>query len=148
TSLCDRDLAVRDIVSSAFGYSGQKCSACSLAILDSELYDDPDFKRQFLDATSSLKVGSAWDRNAKITPLIRPPFGPLLKGLTTLESGESWLLEPKPDEKNPHLWSPGIKWGVQENSFTHQTELFGPTLGVMRARSLDEAIRLANGTPY
>ncbi len=148
TALCDRDLAVRDIVLSAFGHAGQKCSACSLAILEAEIYDDPDFKRQLLDAASSLKVATAWNPTAKITPLIRPPMGPLLRGLTTLEPGESWLLQPKADPKNPHLWSPGIKWGVSENSFTHQTELFGPVLGVMRAASLDEAIRLANGTPY
>ena len=148
TALSDRDLALRDIVSSAFGHSGQKCSACSLAILEAEVYDDPAFKRQLADAVSSLKVGSAWNLSSKITPLIRPPTDPLLRGLTTLEPGESWLLQPKSDPHIPHLWSPGIKWGVQENSFTHTTELFGPVLGVMRAASLHEALRLANGTPY
>ena len=148
TSMSDRDLALRDIVSSAFGHSGQKCSACGLAILEAEVYDDLAFKRQLADAVSSLKVGSAWNLSSKITPLIHPPTDALLKGLTTLEPGESWLLEPKADPNNPHLWSPGIKWGVQENSFTHTTELFGPVLGVMRATSLSEALRLANGTPY
>ncbi len=148
TAMSDRDLALRDIVSSAFGHSGQKCSACSLAILEAEVYDDPNFKRQLADAAGSLKVGSAWNLSSKITPLIRPPTDPLLRGLTTLEPGESWLLEPKADPHNPHLWSPGIKWGVQEKSFSHTTELFGPVLSVMRAASLPEAVRLANGTPY
>lgn len=148
TSMCDRDLAIRDLVQSAFGHSGQKCSACSLAILERELFDDPNFKRQLLDAASSLKVASAWNPSSKVTPLIRPPEDPLKRGLTTLEKGESWLLKPQADPENPHLWSPGIKWAVKENSFTHQTELFGPVLGVMRAESLDEAIRIANGTPY
>jgi RHH-type transcriptional regulator, proline utilization regulon repressor / proline dehydrogenase / delta 1-pyrroline-5-carboxylate dehydrogenase len=148
TALSDRDLAVRDIIASAFGHSGQKCSACSLAILEDEVYDDPDFKRQLADAATSLKVGSAWNPTSKITPLIRPPTGPLLRGLTTLEPGETWLVIPKLHPENPHLWSPGIKWGVQLNSFTHQTELFGPLLGVMRASSLEEAIRIVNSTPY
>lgn len=148
TALADRDLALQDILSSAFGHAGQKCSACSLVILEAEVYDDPHFKRQLLDGTKSLKVGSAWNPRAKITPLIRPPEDPLLRGLTQLEPGETWLLKPRPYPENPHLWGPGIKWDVPEGDFTHQTELFGPILGVMRAESLKDAIRLANGTPY
>ena len=51
-------------------------------------------------------------------------------------------------DDNPHLVSPGVKWGVQPDSFTHCTELFGPVLGVMEARDLDEAIDLVNATGY
>lgn len=71
-----------------------------------------------------------------------------MKGLTTLGEGESWLLQPKNDPQNPHLWSPGIKWGVKEGSYCHQTEFFGPILGVMCAKNLDQAITFANGTKY
>lgn len=148
TSMSDRDLAIRDLIQSAFSHSGQKCSACSLAILEAEVYDDSHFLRQLKEAAESLRVGSAWNPSSKITPLIRPPEGPLKRALTQLEEGESWLLEPRCDPENPNLWSPGIKLGVQKNSFTHQTELFGPLLGVMRAESLGEAIEFANGTPY
>lgn len=148
TAMSDRDLAIRDIIQSAFGHSGQKCSACSLAIVEGEVYDDPQFKKQLLDAAKSLTVDGAWNKNAKITPMIRPPEGALQRALTTLEKGESWLLEPEADAKNPHLWSPAIKWDVAENSYTHQTEFFGPLLSVMRADDLVSAIRMANGTPY
>jgi RHH-type transcriptional regulator, proline utilization regulon repressor / proline dehydrogenase / delta 1-pyrroline-5-carboxylate dehydrogenase len=148
TALSDRDLTIKDVVSSAFGHCGQKCSACSLLILEKEVYDDPHFLQQLKDAASSVTVGSCWDLSSKVTPLIRKPHDALLRGLTTLEPGERWLLEPKQDPKNPNLWSPGIKLGVKEGSFMHQTELFGPVLGVMRADSLDHALRLANGTPY
>jgi RHH-type proline utilization regulon transcriptional repressor/proline dehydrogenase/delta 1-pyrroline-5-carboxylate dehydrogenase len=72
----------------------------------------------------------------------------LKKGLTQLEPGEEWLLEPRMDPDNPNLWSPGIKLGVSPKSFTHTAELFGPVLGVMKARELKEAIEFANGTPY
>jgi RHH-type proline utilization regulon transcriptional repressor/proline dehydrogenase/delta 1-pyrroline-5-carboxylate dehydrogenase len=65
-----------------------------------------------------------------------------------LDEGEEWLLEPRPDAANPQLWSPGIKLGVRPASFFHQTECFGPVLGLMRVESLDEAIELANGTPF
>ena len=51
-------------------------------------------------------------------------------------------------DDNPNLVSPGVKWGVQPGSFTHCTELFGPVLGVMEARDLDEAIELVNATGY
>ncbi len=148
TAMSDRDLAVRDIIASAFGHSGQKCSACSLLILEKEVYDDPQFKNQLLDAASSLKVASAWDKNAKITPLIHPPETHLFRALTQLEEGEEWLLQPNQNHHLSNLWSPGIKWGVKPGSFTHQKELFGPVLGVMRAENLKEAIELANGTPY
>lgn len=148
TRMADRDLAIKDIIHSAFGHAGQKCSACSLAILEAEVYDDPHFKKQLRDAAASLKKGSAWDFSTRLNPLIRPPHETLKQGLTTLEKGEEWLLEPSQDQHNPNLWSPGIKWGVKAGSFTHQTELFGPVLGVMRADNLTHAIQLANGTPY
>jgi RHH-type proline utilization regulon transcriptional repressor/proline dehydrogenase/delta 1-pyrroline-5-carboxylate dehydrogenase len=148
TALSDRDLAIKDLIQSAFGHSGQKCSAASLAILEAEVYDDPHFKAQLRDAVLSLKIGTPWNLSAKVTPLIRAPGETLLRGLTTLESGEKWLVEPKQDPHNPNLWSPGVKYGVKEGSFMHQTELFGPVLGVMRAKNLDHAIQLANGTAY
>ncbi len=148
TALADRDLAIKDLIQSAFGHNGQKCSAASLAILETEVYDDPHFRKNLREAAASLIVGPSWHPASKITPLIKPPQGALLRGLTTLDVGEEWLLEPKSDPQNPHLWSPGIKLGVRPGSFTHQTELFGPVLGLMRADNLRHAIELANGTPF
>lgn len=148
TSLSDRDLAIKNLLQSAFGHSGQKCSAASLAILEKEVYDDPHFRRHLREAAASLKVGPAFDPKTKIGPLIRPPSGVLKRGLTTLDLGEEWLLEPKQDPQNPHLWSPGIKLGVRPGSFTHMTELFGPVLSLMRADSLSHALSIANAVPY
>lgn len=148
TSLSDRDLAIKDAVSSAFGHCGQKCSAASLLILEAEVYDDLHFREQLKDAVESLKVGPCWDFSNKMTPLIRAPNETLVRGLTTLEPGEEWLVQPKGDPNNPNLWTPGVKLGVKEGSFMHQTELFGPVLAVMRARNLEHALELANGTPY
>jgi RHH-type proline utilization regulon transcriptional repressor/proline dehydrogenase/delta 1-pyrroline-5-carboxylate dehydrogenase len=148
SALADRDLAVKDLVRSAFGHAGQKCSAASLAILEAEVYDDPAFRRQLRDAAASLHVGQASDPSAIVTPLLRAPEGKLLRALTTLDPGEEWLLEPRQDATDPCLWSPGIKLGVQPGSWFHQTECFGPVLGVMRARDLEEAVELQNATPY
>jgi len=148
TSLADRDQAIRDLVHSAFGHNGQKCSAASLAICEAEVYDDPAFRRQLRDAAVSLAMGSAWELGRRITPLTQAPGAALRRALTVLDEGESWLLEPRPSPDNPRLWSPGIKLGVQPGSFFHRTECFGPVLGLMRANDLDHAIALGNATSF
>jgi RHH-type proline utilization regulon transcriptional repressor/proline dehydrogenase/delta 1-pyrroline-5-carboxylate dehydrogenase len=148
TALSDRDLAIKELIHSAFSNVGQKCSATSLAILEKEVYEDPHFLRSLKEAAASMKVGPSWDLATKINPLIHEARGELKRGLTTLEEGEEWLLEPRQDSTNPCLWSPGIKMGVRPGSFTHMTELFGPVLGLMRADSLCHAIEIANAVPY
>jgi RHH-type proline utilization regulon transcriptional repressor/proline dehydrogenase/delta 1-pyrroline-5-carboxylate dehydrogenase len=146
--MADRELAVQDIVHSAFGHAGQKCSALSLLLLHEELYDDGAFLETLRDAAASLCVGSAWDLSARVTPLIAEPNPVQLRALSWLDPGESWLLEPRIDVDNPRLVSPGIKLGVAPGSQSHRTEFFCPVLSVMRARDLAHAIALANDTPY
>jgi len=119
-----------------------------LAILDAEVYDDPLFLKHLKDAVQSLKVDSVWNLSSKVVPLIHEPQGNLLKALTTLEEGEQWLIQPRKSPYNPNLWSPGIKLGVKEGSFTHKTEFFGPILGLMRAKDLKHALHLVNATSY
>ena len=148
TEMADRDLAVKDAIYSAFGHAGQKCSAASLLICEANVFDDPNFRRQLRDAAASLKVGSAWDPSTKVNPLIHTPSENLERGLTRLDDGEEWLLQPKQDAQNPQLWSPGIRWGVKEGNFTQKNELFGPVLSVMRADNLEHAVKLANATDY
>jgi RHH-type proline utilization regulon transcriptional repressor/proline dehydrogenase/delta 1-pyrroline-5-carboxylate dehydrogenase len=148
SSLSDRDLAIKNILHSAFSHAGQKCSATSLLLLEDEVYHDKQFRELFIDAVSSLRVGSAWDLRTKMGPLVRPPQAALLRGLTELEPKERWALMPKNLEDNPCSYSPGIKWEVQPGSFTHVTELFGPVLAVMRYQNLEEAIDLVHQTGY
>jgi RHH-type transcriptional regulator, proline utilization regulon repressor / proline dehydrogenase / delta 1-pyrroline-5-carboxylate dehydrogenase len=148
SAMSDRELAIRDVVQSAFGHAGQKCSACSLLILEAEVYDDAHFVETLRDAVESLPVGSAWDARSFVTPLIAPPGGPLLRALRELAPGERWLVEPRISPDNPNLVSPGVKLGVQPGSFSHVTELFGPVLSVLRASSLEHALELANASGY
>jgi RHH-type proline utilization regulon transcriptional repressor/proline dehydrogenase/delta 1-pyrroline-5-carboxylate dehydrogenase len=148
TALSDRELAIKHVLHSAFSHGGQKCSATSLLLLEAEVYDDPQFKRMLCDAVESLQVGSAWDLPTRLAPLVRPPSGVLEDGLKTLEPGETWAVMPRRIGDNPNLWSPGVKYGVTPNSFTHLTEFFGPVLGVMRFEKLSEAIQIVNGTGY
>lgn len=148
TATADPDQAVKDLVKSAFGHSGQKCSAASLAIVEASVYDNPAFLRQLKDAAASLKVGGSWEVNSVVTPLIKEPEGNLLRALTQLEPGEEWLLKPEQSEDNPCLWSPGIRLGVKPGSWFHQTECFGPVLGIIRAENLEEAIDIQNDSEF
>ena len=154
TPSADLDLAAADLVRSAFGHAGQKCSAASLGILVGDVATSRRFLEQLVDAATSLSVGPAHDLSTHLNRLIGPPRGPLERHLTTLDAGEAWLVEPRrvtdvpgvgPDE---HLWTPGIKTGVQPGSHFHTHECFGPVLGLMHARDLDEAIAWQNGTGY
>jgi RHH-type proline utilization regulon transcriptional repressor/proline dehydrogenase/delta 1-pyrroline-5-carboxylate dehydrogenase len=148
TAMSDRDQAIKHILHSAFSHAGQKCSATSLLLLQDEVYDDPAFRSGLCEAVASIKVGSAWELDTKMGPLIRPPSGDLERALKTLEPGEEWALLSKPVEGNPNLWTPGIKYGVSPSSYTHLTEFFGPVLAVMRFEKLSEAVALVNQTGF
>ena len=95
TALSDRDQAIKNVLHSAFSHSGQKCSATSLLILESEVYHDAKFRAALCDAVESLRVGSAWELPTKIGPLIRPPCGVLETALKELEPGEEWAVMPR-----------------------------------------------------
>jgi RHH-type proline utilization regulon transcriptional repressor/proline dehydrogenase/delta 1-pyrroline-5-carboxylate dehydrogenase len=148
TAAADPDQAVKDLVKSAFGHAGQKCSAASLAIVEAEVYDNPAFRRQLRDAAASLAVGTPWQYDSIVTPTVVEPGPDLLRGLTKLDPGEEWLLEPRMVENNPHLWSPGIRLHVTPDSWYRRTECFGPVLGVIRATSLAQAIEIQNASSF
>ena len=146
TPSADVDLAVADLVTSAFGHSGQKCSAASLAICVADAYSSPRLRRQLADAVSSLRVGPVTDLATTMGPTINPPQGKLLRALTELNDGEEWLVEPR--QVDADTWTPGVRLGVRPGSWFHQTECFGPVLGVMHAATLDDAIAMQNSTGY
>ncbi len=148
TPSADIDLAVADLVKSAFGHAGQKCSAASLAILVGSVATSERFERQLVDAVTTLRVGSALDPTTVVGPLIEKASGKLLGALTRLAEGEEWLVQPRALDATGSVWSPGVKRGVADGSEFHMTEYFGPVLGLMRARDLDEAIDLQNATPF
>ncbi len=154
TAAADIDLAIADLVTSAFGHAGQKCSAASLAIVEASVYDDPSFMRRLRDAVASVRVGESTDPATMMGPLIAPPSDPLRRALTTLDAGEGWLVEPRaldraatepPSERS---WTPGVRIGVRSGSWFHRTECFGPVLGVMRALGLDDAIDMQNASAF
>ncbi|MEL4358054.1 MULTISPECIES: bifunctional proline dehydrogenase/L-glutamate gamma-semialdehyde dehydrogenase [unclassified Luteococcus] len=148
TPSADYDLAVSDLVKSAFGHAGQKCSAASLGILVGSAGDSKRLRTQLVDAVKSLRVGWPQDLGTGMGPLIEPPSDKLRRALTTLEPGETWLVEPRQLDDEGRLWSPGVKDGVKPGSFFHLTEVFGPVLGLMHAKDLDQALDWQNGTGF
>ncbi|MCA0345541.1 MAG: bifunctional proline dehydrogenase/L-glutamate gamma-semialdehyde dehydrogenase [Actinobacteria bacterium] len=158
TPNADLDLAAKDVALSAFGHAGQKCSAASLVILVGSVATSKRFRGQLVDAVKSLRVGTPDNLETQMGTIITAPSGKLLRGLTTLGAGESWLVKPEPlgsdsplaRDKNGEnkLWSPGVRDGVQRGSEYHMTEYFGPILGIMTAKTLDEAIDMVNEIDY
>ncbi len=146
TPNADLDLAVRDLVASAFGHAGQKCSAASLAICVGDVYRSDRFRRQLRDAVESLVVGPSTDLRTTVNGIITPPGDDLERGLTRLDEGEEWLVEPRQIDET--LWSPGVRLGVIADSWFHRTECFGPVLGVMYATDLEHAIHLQNSSAF
>lgn len=145
TALADREQAIMNVVNSAFGNSGQKCSATSLLILEKEVFEDKHFKSLLKDAAESKTFGNPWDFKTQIGPLA-VPINNRLKQVLENTKEEEWLL--KPTLKGKFLLTPGIKWGVTKYDFEYKNELFGPILSVMKANGLGEAIELVNNTPY
>ncbi|BDZ61043.1 1-pyrroline-5-carboxylate dehydrogenase [Demequina sediminis] len=148
TPSADLDLAVRDVVQSAFGHAGQKCSAASLAIVVGSVARSRRFLAQLEDAVRSLTVGTAHDPSTQVGPLIERAHGKLARALTSLEPGERWLVEPRRLDADGLQWTPGVRVGVAPGSWFHRTECFGPVLGLMTADTLDDAIALQNGVDY
>ncbi|MFU8947190.1 proline dehydrogenase family protein [Mycetocola zhadangensis] len=148
TPSADLDLAAADVVKSAFGHAGQKCSAASLVILVGSVAKSDRFRRQLIDAATSMRVGYPDDPTSQMGPIIEPANGKLLHALTELGVGEKWLVKPKQLDDTSKLWSPGIRTGVAPGSYFHLTEFFGPVLGVMHAANLTEAIRYTNAIDY
>ena len=148
SACADIDVAVKDLVQSAFGHAGQKCSAASLAIVVRDVYEDPAFLRQLGDAVQSLRVGPSWQLSTSVGPIIRSAEPALERALHHLDPGESWLLQPRALDAAGLQWSPGVKLGVRSGSWSHQHEWFGPVLGVMVAPDFHTAITWQNRTDF
>lgn len=148
TPSADFDLAIRDVVKSAFGHAGQKCSAASLLILVGSAGMSRRIHDQLIDATSSLVVDWPTNLATEMDALTTVPGAKLRRGLTELEPGQSWALKPYRADETDRLWTPGIRGGVVAGSEFHQVEYFGPVLGVVRVDTLEEAIEVQNGTQF
>jgi len=148
TASGDRDHAIQNVVTSAFGNAGQKCSACSLFLVEKSVYNDPDFKAKLHDAVTSLQTGSAWKGGTIVGPMITNENDKLLHAIEHLEPGESWLVAPEFLDERRYILKPCVKWGVKPDSYTFRNELFGPLLAVVCIENLKEGVELMNASEY
>ncbi len=143
----DMDEAVVHVLHSAFGYQGQKCSACSRLIVLEENYD------RFLDrlkaAAESLNIGPTEFPHNFMGAVIEPSARQ--KVLDYIEIGKkeaSPLLEKGAEIEEGNFVPLSVFTGVEPNSRLAQDEIFGPLLAVIKAKNIDEAMQIANGTEY
>ena len=142
----DLDQAVAGVVQSAFGYSGQKCSACSRVVVLSPVYDA--FLARLVEATKSLNVGAADNPSIQVGPVIDPKARDRILEYIDLGKQESELALEMPTPDGGYYVPPTIFSGVTSDNTIAQEEIFGPVLAVMKADNFKEAIAIANGTDY
>ncbi len=148
TAKGDRDHAILNIVKSAFGNAGQKCSACSLLVVEKSVYNDLDFKLKLKDAVLSMHTGSAWNGGNLIGPMVTNTNDKLLHAIDNMEEGEEWLVAPEFIDKDRYILKPCVKWNVRQGSYTFENELFGPLLAVVCMDDLKHGIELVNSGEY
>jgi RHH-type proline utilization regulon transcriptional repressor/proline dehydrogenase/delta 1-pyrroline-5-carboxylate dehydrogenase len=145
----DLDEAVAGVVKSAFGYQGQKCSACSRAIVLDTVYDQ--FVSRLVEATRSLKIGPADDPSARVGPVIDAEAFDRVRAYVDVgrsEGREALATDVGSLAERGYFVGPHIFADVKPDARVAQEEIFGPVLAVIRAADLDEAIRIANGVDY
>ena len=145
----DLDEAVNSVVASAFGYAGQKCSACSRAIVLESTY--AKFLDRLVEVTRSMRIGPAEDPGAAIGPVIDGEARDRILKRIEAAKGEATLAyagDPGPLAAEGFYVGPHIFSDVPPGATIAQEEVFGPVLSVIRARDLGEAIAIANGTRY
>ena len=145
----DLDEAVRGVVDSAFGYAGQKCSACSRVIVLESIYDA--FLARLIEATRSLTVAPATNPGASLGPVIdAEAYKRIQRAIQTGENQARLAFHYDVGKlaESGYYIGPTIFTDVPESSALAQEEIFGPVLAVMKATTIEDALRIANGTRY
>jgi RHH-type proline utilization regulon transcriptional repressor/proline dehydrogenase/delta 1-pyrroline-5-carboxylate dehydrogenase len=145
----DLDEAVAGVVASAFGYSGQKCSACSRVIVLPGNYEA--FVARLIAATASLKIAPAEDPSCRVGPVIDAEAHQRILAAIERAKSEATLAyagDAGPLAAEGYFIPPHIFTDVPATSTLATEEIFGPVLSILQAESLDQAFQLANSVQY
>jgi len=142
----DLDEAIKGVLYSAFGYAGQKCSACSRAIIVGDAYDP--FMRRLTAAAADLIIGEAKDPATLIGPVIDEESQRRITGIITRIEQDTPLAFRGAVPTGGYFVPPTIFKDVQSTSLAWREEIFGPVLGCRQAKSFGEAIELANDSSF
>jgi RHH-type proline utilization regulon transcriptional repressor/proline dehydrogenase/delta 1-pyrroline-5-carboxylate dehydrogenase len=142
----DVDEAVTGVVTSFTGYSGQKCSACSRVIVHAAVYET--FVRRLTDAVMSLRIGSPEEPGTQVGPLIDERAQERVREYVRIGKQEARVLVERQVNRPGYFVGPIAFSGIESRHRLAQEEIFGPVLSVMKAKTYEEAIHLANDTAY
>ncbi len=142
----DLDSAVVGVVQSAFGYTGQKCSACSRVIVHNAVYDA--FVERFVAATKSLNIGEAELPSTQVGPVIDANAHSRIREYIEKGKAEAKVALEIPALDNGYFIGPVIFTEVSPNATIAQEEIFGPVVAVIRVNDFQEALEVANGTNF
>jgi predicted delta-1-pyrroline-5-carboxylate dehydrogenase group 2 len=142
----DLDRAVEGTILSAYGFQGQKCSACSRALVLPAVYGA--FRERLVEATRKIRVGDPRDPENFMGPVIDAESEAKIRGYLEIGKSEGKLLFQGEAPSAPRYVPPTIFEDVPPSARVAQEEIFGPVLCLMRVKDLTEALRIANDVPY
>ncbi len=142
----DLDEAVTGVVASFTGYQGQKCSACSRAIVHESVHDL--FLQRLAEAVTGLRIGSPEDPGTQMGPMIDERARSKVRAYIEIGKQEGRLVLERQVAGEGFFVGPALFAGIQPHHRLAREEIFGPVLAVMKARDFSEAITLANDSPY
>ncbi len=143
----DLDFAASEIVKAAFGFSGQKCSACSRAIIHQNIYDEMLLK--IVEKTKEIKLGSPDDYTNTMGPVIDEKAFRRINNYLEIGAKEGRIIYGGgSDSKEGWFIEPTIIADLDPNTRIMQEEIFGPVLGITKVKNFDEALEVANNSEY
>jgi 1-pyrroline-5-carboxylate dehydrogenase len=144
----DLDDAATGVVQSAFGFQGQKCSACSRAIIHTDVYDE--MLEKIVERTEKIKVGDPTEPATSMAAVInRKAFKTINEYIEKGKAeGGRVLAGGGADGEQGFFIEPTVIADVKPGATIEQEEIFGPVLAVIRAESFDDALKIANDTQY
>ncbi len=142
----DLDEAVAAAVYSAFGFQGQKCSALSRAVVLEEIYDR--FLERIIEASGSIKVLPPENPQSFVGPVVdKDAYDRIMRTIEDAKKSSRLVFQARVPAEG-YFVPPTIFADVDPNSSLAQNEIFGPVLAVIKAKDIDEALRIANNTEY
>jgi 1-pyrroline-5-carboxylate dehydrogenase len=143
----DLDSAAEGVAQAAFGYQGQKCSACSRAIVTQKVYDK--FIEKLIPRVAAMKVGPPEDPGNFMGPVInQPAMKSIMNYIETGKKEGRLLAGGKRAGEDGYFIEPTVIADVKPNAKIALEEIFGPVLAVIPAKDFDEALEIANNTEY
>lgn len=143
----DLELAAQSIVRSAFGFSGQKCSACSRAVIVEDVYDE--VLNRAVELTKELTLGDPADQNNFMGPVNdQHAFDKIMKYIEIGKGEGELMIGGEGDDSKGYFIKPTIFAGMDPNARLMQEEIFGPVVAFSKAKDFTEALKIANNTEY